>query len=88
MLNSDLSLDDVLFKANRDRPSGVPAHDHIRSGDNSNGGGVPDKEQERLDPTKDIDLRVYSSFDGDDDWTKHVRELQTKSPLVVFSKVR
>ena len=88
VLNSDLSLDDVLFKANRDRPSGVPAHDHIRGGDNSNGGGVPDKEQERLDPTKDIDLRVYSSFDGDDDWTKHVRELQTKSPLVVFSKVR
>ena len=64
-------------------------HDHARNGDNENrGDGVPDPEHERLDPAKDIDLKVYSSFDGDDDWVKHVRELQTNSPLVVFSKVR
>lgn len=88
VLNSNLSLHDVLFKANRDRPQGVPVHDHVRPGDKDNDGGVPGTEHERLDPTKDVDLRVYSSFDGDDDWAKHVRELQTKSPLVVFSKVR
>jgi len=87
VLNSDLTLHDVLYKANRDRPQGVPARDHIRNGDDKGDGKVPpDGEQQRLDPTKDIDLKVYSSFDGDDDWAKHVRELQTKSPLVVFSK--
>ena len=70
------------------RFSGRPSSFGRPENRSSRWGGVPDKEQERLDPTKDIDLRVYSSFDGDDDWTKHVRELQTKSPLVVFSKVR
>ncbi|KAF9653965.1 thioredoxin-like protein, partial [Thelephora ganbajun] len=45
-----------------------------------------DTEHKRLDPTKKIDLKVYSSFNGDDDWVKHVRELETNSPLVVFSK--
>lgn len=88
VLNSNLSLHDVLFKTNKDRPQGVPEHDRVTNGDTDNGGGAPGLEQERLDPTKEIDLRVYSSFDGDDDWGKHVRELQTKSPLVVFSKVR
>lgn len=90
VLNSGTSLHKVLYKANRDRPQGVLVHDHARNGDNENRGDgeVPDPEHERLDPTKDIDLKVYSSFDGDDDWVKHVRELQTNSPLVVFSKVR
>lgn len=89
VLNSGSSLHKVLYKANRDRPQGVLVHDHARNGDNENrDDGVPDPEHERLDPTKDIDLKVYSSFDGDDDWVKHVRELQTNSPLVVFSKVR
>jgi len=83
VLNSDLSLHDVLYKASRDRPQGVPARDRVRSGNNDNDGGAADK---RLDPTKEIDLKVYSSFDGDDDWAKHVKELQTSSPLVVFSK--
>ena len=85
VLNSDLSLHDVLYKANRDRPHGIPVRDHIRNGDNDNDDGAL---RERLDPTKDVDLKVYSSFDGDDDWVKHVRELQNNSPLVVFSKVR
>ena len=89
VLNSGSDLHKVLYKANRDRPQGVLVHDHARNGDNENrDDGVPDPEHERLDPTKDIDLKVYSSFDGDDDWVKHVRELQTNSPLVVFSKVR
>ena len=89
VLNSGSNLHKVLYKANRDRPQGVLVHDHARNGDNENrDDGVPDPEHERLDPTKDIDLKVYSSFDGDDDWVKHVRELQTNSPLVVFSKVR
>ena len=89
VLNSGSSLHKVLYKANRDRPQGVLVHDHARNGDNENhGDGVADPEHERLDPTKDIDLKVYSSFDGDDDWVKHVRELQKNSPLVVFSKVR
>ena len=86
VLNSELSLHEVLFKANRDRPDGVPVHDHVREG-NSDGDGAPDAEHERLDPTKEIDLKVYSSFDGDDNWVKHVKELETNSPLVVFSKV-
>jgi len=86
VLNSDSSLHDVLFKANRDRPQGVPVRDRTRDGSNDNSGGVPDTEHNRLDPTKEIDLKVYSSFDGDDDWVKHVRELQKNSPLVVFSK--
>jgi len=60
-------------------------HDHMQH-DDDDGDGKPDPEHERLDPTKEIDLKVYSSFDGDDDWTKHVRELQKNSPLVVFSK--
>lgn len=74
VLNSGLSLHNVLYKTDKDRPK--------------NGDGIPDTEQKRLDPTKEIDLKVYSSFDGDGDWAKHVRELRTKSPLVVFSKVR
>ena len=82
VLNSDLSLHDVLYKANRDRPQGVPVHDH------DDRGGTSDPEHDRLDPTKEIDLKVYSSFDGDDNWVKHVRELEKSSPLVVFSKVR
>jgi len=87
VLSSDLSLHDVLYKANKDRPQGVPVHDHVRNGDdNNNGDGTPDTEHKRLDPTKVIDLKVYSSFDGDDDWVKHVRELENNSPLVVFSK--
>lgn len=89
MLNSDLSLHSVLYKANKDRPQGVPVHDHVQNDDNDrDGDGVLDAEHERLDPTKEIDLKVYSSFDGDDDWVKHVRELQNNSPLVIFSKVR
>lgn len=89
VLNSDLSLDDVLYKANRDRPQGVPVHDHVRGGDNDDDDdGASDPEHNRLDPTKEIDLKVFSSFDGDDDWVKHVRGLENKSPLVVFSKVR
>lgn len=87
VLNSDLNLHGVLYKANRDRPQGVPVHDHAQN-DDDNGDGVPDPEHERLDPAKEIDLKVYSSFDGDDDWVKHVRELQNNSPLVVFSKVQ
>ena len=83
VLNSGLSLHNVLYKANRDRPKGVLVHDHARNDDNEKDG-----EHGRLDPTKDIDLKVYSSFDGDDDWKKHVKELQNNSPLVVFSKVR
>jgi len=55
------------------------------SGDGEND-GTPDPEDKRLDPAKEIDLKVYSSFDGDDDWVKHVRELEKNSPLVVFSK--
>lgn len=88
MLNSDLSLHDVLYKANRDRPQGVPVHDHVRTAENDDADGAPDPDHGRLDPAKDIDLKVYSSFDGDDDWVKHVRELENASPLVVFSKVR
>lgn len=90
VLNSELSLHDVLYKANRDRPQGVPVHDHGRDGNNDDGDGdgASDPEHNRLDPTKEIDLKVYSSFDGDDDWLKHVRELESNSPLVVFSKVR
>jgi len=76
-----------LYKANRDRPPGVPVRDHLRNdGDKNDGDGAPDTEHGRLDPTKEIDLKVYSSFDGDEDWVKHVRELQNNSPLVVFSK--
>jgi len=82
VLNSDLSLHDVLYKANKDQPQGAPVADHTQKDDNA----VPDGELQRLDPTKDIDVKVYSSFNGDEDWAKHVRELQTKSPLVVFSK--
>jgi len=85
VLNSGQNLHSVLYKANRDRPKGVPVHDHARN-DDDDGDGLPDAEHERLDPTKEIDLKVYSSFDGDDDWTKHVNELQNNSPLVVFSK--
>ena len=87
VLNSDQNLHSVLYKANRDRPQGVPVHDHARN-DDDDGDGVPDPEHERLDPAKEIDLKVYSSFDGDDDWVKHVKELQNNSPLVVFSKVQ
>ena len=87
VLNSDSNLHSVLYKANRDRPQGVPVHDRARN-DDDDGDGVPDPEHERLDPAKEIDLKVYSSFNGDDDWVKHVRELQNNSPLVVFSKVR
>jgi len=89
VLNSDSSLHTVLYKANRDRPQGVPAHDHIQNDDDNNnkdGDGVQDEEHQRLDPAKEIDLKVYSSFNGDDDWMKHVRELQDNSPLVIFSK--
>jgi len=89
VLNSDLSLHDVLFKANRDRPQGVPVHGHGRAGDDDDSderNATEDLEQKRLDPTKEIDLKVYSSFNGDDDWVKHVRELEKSSPLVVFSK--
>lgn len=88
VLNSDLSLHDVLYKANRDRPQGVPVHDHVRDSDDNDDGGASDPEHKRLDPTKEIDLKVYSSFDGDDDWVKHVRGLESDSPLLVFSKVR
>jgi hypothetical protein len=80
VLNSESSLHDVLYKVNRDRPQGVP----VRNIDDGEGDGTPEK---RLDPAKEIDLKVYSSFDGDDDWVKHVRELEKTSPLVVFSKV-
>lgn len=86
VLKSDLSLHDVLYKANKDRPQGVPVHDHVREGDNDDASSDP--EHKRLDPTKEIDLKVYSSFDGDDNWVEHVRELERDSPLVVFSKVR
>lgn len=89
MLNSDSALHSVLYKANRDRPQGVPVHDHIQNDNNKKADdGVPDEEHQRLDPAKEIDLKVYSSFDGDDDWVKHVRELRVNSPLVIFSKVR
>jgi len=87
VLNSDSTLHNVLYKANRDRPQGVPVRGRVQNGDNSkDGNGVPDEEHQRLDPAKEIDLKVYSSFDGDDDWVKHVRELQDDSPLVIFSK--
>jgi len=87
VLNSDSSLHSVLYKANRDRPQGVPVHDHTQNDtNNEDGDGVQDEGHQRLDPAKEIDLKVYSSFDGDDDWVKHVRELQDNSPLVVFSK--
>lgn len=86
VLNSDLSLHDVLYRANKDRPQGVPVRDHVRNGDNDDADGASDTDHGRLDPTKDVDLKVYSSFDGDDDWVKHVRELENSSPLVVFSK--
>lgn len=88
VLNSDLNLHNVLYKANRDRPQGIPVRDHIRDDSDDSSEGAPDTERDRLDPTKEIDLKVYSSFDGDDDWVKHVKKLQTNSPLVVFSKVR
>ena len=88
VLNSDLSLHDVLYQANKDRPQGVPVHGRVGTGGDGDGDGVADAEDKRLDPTKEIDLKVYSSFDGDDDWVKHVKELRTQSPLVVFSKVR
>ena len=89
VLNSDSSLHSVLYKANRDRPQGVPAHDHTQNDtNNDDGDGVQDEGHQRLDPAKEIDLKVYSSFDGDDDWVKHVRELHDNSPLVIFSKVR
>jgi hypothetical protein len=61
--------------------------DHVRNGDNDDADGASGTDHGRLDPTKDVDLKVYSSFDGDDDWIKHVRELENSSPLVVFSKV-
>jgi len=80
VLNSHQSLHNVLYKANKDRPQGVPVNDH------KDEGAAADGELQRLDPAKDINLKVYSSFNGDDDWSKHVRELQTNSPLVVFSK--
>jgi len=86
VLNSDLSLHDVLYKANRDRPQGVPVRDHVRTADSGGADGALDPDHGRLDPAKDVDLKVYSSFDGDDDWVKHVRELENASPLVVFSK--
>lgn len=86
VLNSDLNLHNVLYKANRDRPQGIPVRDHIRDDSDDSSEGAPDTERDRLDPTKEIDLKVYSSFDGDDDWVKHVKKLQTNSPLVVFSK--
>jgi len=86
VLNSDSTLHSVLYKANRDRPQGVPVRDHVQNDNKSDGDGAQDQEHQRLDPAKEIDLKVYSSFDGDDDWVKHVRELQDNSPLVVFSK--
>lgn len=84
VLNSDSTLHKVLYKTNRDRPQGVPVHDHSQNEDGDN--GEPNEEHGRLDPNKEIDLKVYSSFDGDDNWVKHVRELEKSSPLVVFSK--
>lgn len=38
-----------------------------------------------VDPHKEVDLRVYAP-DGNDNWTEHLEELQTKHPLIVFSK--
>jgi hypothetical protein len=48
---------------------------------------APDGEDWKLDPKHEIDMRIYSSFDHDQDWEKHVKTLEEKSPLVVFSKV-
>jgi len=39
----------------------------------------------KVDPQKDVDIRVYTP-DGDDDWERHLRVLTESYPLVVFSK--
>jgi hypothetical protein len=49
---------------------------------------APEGEDWKLDPKDEIDLRVYASFDHDEDWTKHVKALEERHPLIVFSKVR
>ena len=38
-----------------------------------------------VDPQQPVDLRVYAP-DGNDTWSEHVKELQVKHPLVIFSK--
>ena len=38
-----------------------------------------------VDPSKPVDLRVYAP-DGNDLWSEHIEVLQTKHPLVIFSK--
>jgi len=47
---------------------------------------APEDEDWKLDPKDEIDLRVYASFDHDEDWPKHVKVLEERYPLVVFSK--
>ncbi|OCH93778.1 glutaredoxin [Obba rivulosa] len=39
----------------------------------------------KVDPQKELDLRVFAP-DGDVDWEKHLKVLNEKYPLVVFSK--
>jgi len=40
----------------------------------------------KLNPKEEIDLSVYSSFNSDEDWEKHVKVLEKQYPVVVFSK--
>jgi len=47
---------------------------------------APEGKDWKLNPREEVDLRVYSSFDEDGDWEKHVKVLQDKFPVVVFSK--
>lgn len=49
---------------------------------------APEGKDWKLNPREEVDLRVYSSFDEDGDWEKHVKVLQDQFPVVVFSKVR
>jgi len=45
-----------------------------------------DEEGWKLNPQQEIDMRVYSSFNSDEDWVKHVKVLENHYPVVVFSK--
>ncbi|KIP06501.1 hypothetical protein PHLGIDRAFT_72581 [Phlebiopsis gigantea 11061_1 CR5-6] len=38
-----------------------------------------------INPQEPVDLRVYAP-DGNDTWSEHVKELQIKHPLIIFSK--
>lgn len=49
---------------------------------------APEDEGWKLNPREEVDLRIYSSFDEDEDWEKHVKVLEDNFPVVIFSKVR